>query len=265
MYVRSLTIRALRAITAPLPRVKGFGAVIAWIVKPLRHWDEDVKVKVFGNCMLLNSSDYLSKIVLFTPNYFDRRERKFIKSIVREGDLIVDVGANIGIYTLLFGALVGPMGRVLSIEAERDNARRLRHNIALNDMPWITVHEVGVSDKFERLPLSIDEDGNAGAHSFLMAGDPAKGQHINCKPLSVLLDPGRRARLIKLDIEGFEYRVLKQFIADIKDSGRPDYIMLEDVPSLREGDAVELLVNAGYRVLDRINFNVILEKKCHTP
>jgi FkbM family methyltransferase len=261
--IRRTTLRVVRTFTANPPRIKGFGIALAWIANIFRGWNEEIEVRVFGKYMRLNSSDYLSNIVLFTPNYFDYQERKFIRRIIKKGDYVVDVGANIGIYTLILADRVTASGKVIAIEAERGNAARLRYNIALNDMSWVIVHEVGVSNKVEVLTLLLDGRGNSGAHSFRTQGSESVESHrIACKPLSGLLDPDRTPKFMKIDIEGFEYRVLKQYLADVSNSQWPHYLMLEDAPTLREGDAVALAIDAGYRLLDRINSNVILEKAC---
>ena len=213
--------------------------------------------------MLLNSADYLGNMVLFTPKYFDRKERSIVRTMVQKGDYVVDVGANIGIYTLILASLVTKAGAVVAIEAEQHNANRLRYNLDLNSMDWVVVQQCGVSDKSEELSLVLDESGNAGAHSFIdkKRMDDSRGQSVMCAPLYSLLDKGRAPAFMKLDIEGFEYRVLRQYFEDAPMSSWPLNIMLEDAPTLREGDAVALAVAQGYRLLHRIDDNVFLVKQ----
>ena len=263
MSFRRTAILIAKSFTSAPPRIKGLGIALAWVANFFRRWDVDVETTVFGNRMRLNSSDYLSNIVLFTPNYYDREERAYVRRIVRKGDYVVDVGANIGIYTLILADLVTSTGKVTAIEAEQCNAARLRHNILLNAMSWVTVHQCGVSDRDEELSLQLDNNGNAGAHSFRERVDKAIAaeQRVSCVPLSKLLDHDREPSFLKMDIEGFEHRVLSQYFNDFPKEKWPRHIMLEDVPSLREADAVAVVVGAGYRLLDRIDFNVFLVKE----
>ena len=65
---------------------------------------------------------------------------------------------------------------------------------------------------------------------------------------------------MKLDIEGFEYRVLNRYFDDVQNSQWPDYIMIEDNPSRREDDAVRLLVKNGYKIINRYDANVLLKQ-----
>ena len=111
MSFRRTAILIAKSFTSAPPRIKGLGIALAWVANFFRRWDVDVETTVFGNRMRLNSSDYLSNIVLFTPNYYDREERAYVRRIVRKGDYVVDVGANIGIYTLILADLVTSTGK----------------------------------------------------------------------------------------------------------------------------------------------------------
>lgn len=261
--LRQVAIFLARTLTSAPPRIKGLGVILGWVAAGFRRWNEDVEIVVFGNRMLLNCADYLGNIVLFTPKYYDIKERAIVKSIVGQGDYVVDIGANIGIYTLILANLVAEDGAVVAIEAEQNNADRLRHNLAINCMPWVAVQHCGVSDKYEELVLALDESGNAGAHSFVDSKRKNGGlsQSVACVPLYSLLDKVRAPAFMKLDIEGFEYRVLRQYFADAPKHLWPQHIMLEDAPTLREGDAVALAISQGYRLLHRIDDNVFLVKQ----
>ena len=263
MSFRRGVVAAVAKVTAGVPRVKGLGMLLALPANYFRGWNQEVEARVFGSRMLLNSSDYLSNIVLFTPNYYDRHERALITRIVRRGDYVLDVGANIGIYTLMLAQRVGPTGKVLAVEAEPSNAAKLNRNIALNHLDWITVCPCGVSDKEEYLPMSLNTAGNAGAHSFLVGEDEAEpgGVPIKCVRLASLVEPGRAPRFMKIDVEGFEHRVLKAYFEDVEEANRPDYIMLEDLPSRRENDAAALTAASGYKLLRRIDDNVFFERR----
>lgn len=188
-----------------MPRVKGLGIILALIARVFRRQNlSEVEVSVFGRKMLLNPGDAIGNCLIFTPQWYDFRERRFIKNVVNKGDYVIDIGANIGTYSLIFADLVGPSGKVTAIEAERKNAGVLKHNIEINDIGWVEDRNFGVSDKEERLSLLLNDDGNAGAHSFFKQINPSQTQEIQCHPLFRLIDGSRKPKLIKLDIEGFE-------------------------------------------------------------
>lgn len=263
MKTDSSVMLFVRSVTSNVPRLRGLGRILAFIAKFYRNKKlSDVEVSVFGNKMLLNPNDLIGNCLIFTPQWFGYRERQFIQKILTKGDYVIDVGANIGAYTLIFGGLVGSTGMVTAIEAERDNANRLKHNIDINKMDWVAVKHVGVSDKLEVLSLLLNSTGNAGGHSFYEQSDTICPpiQQVECCLLSELVEPLRKPKLMKLDIEGFEYRVLNRYFDDVQNSQWPDYIMIEDNPSRREDDAVRLLVKNGYKIINRYDANVLLKQ-----
>jgi hypothetical protein len=176
----------VRGISSRLPRIKGLGIILAIIAGTFRRQKlSSVEVLVFRKKMLLDPSDAISNCLIFTPQWYDVRERLFVEKILNKNDYVIDVGANIGAYTLLFAELVGPTGKVTAIEAERNNAERLQHNLEINKILCVDLHNVGVSDKDEILTLLLNGDGNAGAHSFYKQSS-SRGmseQKVQCHPL----------------------------------------------------------------------------------
>lgn len=254
------TVLVVRALTSRVPRIRGVGLVLAWVANYFKKYSDcEVEVSTCGWKMLLNTGDAIGNVMIFTPQWHDPHERQLIRAIIGQGDYVVDVGANVGVYTLLFASLVGARGAVLAVEAEPANARRLTHNVQLNSIDWVTVRNVGVSDKKETLPMLINTDGNAGAHSFYATAADADAVFctIACVPLFGLLEK-RRPQLVKLDIEGFEWRVLRRFFEDAPKTLWPNYILLEDDLKHREHDAVAMLTDIGYRVMRRIDNNAFL-------
>ena len=261
MITRLKLLRLVREVTSRMPRVRGLGRILALIARAFRRQDlPDVEVSVFGRNMLLSPNDAIGNCLIFTPQWYDFRERRLIRKILNRGDYVIDVGANIGTYSLIFADLVGSSGKVTAIEAEQKNARRLKHNLEINDIGWVEVRNFGVSDKEERLSLLLNDDGNAGAHSFYRQANASllRTQEVQCLPLSSLIDGARKPRLMKLDIEGFEWRVLRKYFEDAPNPLWPTFIMLEDDSRHRESDAVPLLLSHGYRFVNRFDANVFM-------
>ena len=253
-------IPAIRTVTSNLPRIRGLGLLLAFIANYFRKRTRiDIEVSVFGRKMLLNTGDWIGNALIFTPQWYDHKERKFLRGILEKGDYVVDIGANIGAYTLIFADLVGESGLITSIEAEEQNARRLTHNVSINGIDWIRIHNNGVSDKQETLSMLLNVTGNAGMHSFFREPDKDNSpvRRIECMPLGNLIE-NRKAKLFKLDIEGFEWRVLRKYFEDVSESLWPTYILLEDDPKNREDDAVSLCQDHGYSILNRYDCNAIM-------
>jgi FkbM family methyltransferase len=239
--------------------VKGLGILIRLIADRFENQPITLEKDVLGSRMRLRTDDLIGRALIFAPNYWDRRERKIIKRIINTGDYVVDIGANIGWYTLFLAKLVGPLGQVDAIEAEQANADELRHNVAINSARQVTIHQVGVSDKNETLALMLNTTGNAGGHSFYDQSHIPNPviQKISCVPLSTIT-AGRRARFMKLDIEGFEHRVLRQFFQETPKDAWPEYLMVEDNPGRREEDAIKLCAEHGYEIFDVADTNIFL-------
>ena len=128
---------------------------------------------------------------------------------LRRGDTAVDVGANIGVHSVLMSRLVGDAGTVYCYEASATNKAYLDRNLALNACPNVVAEQVGVWDAPAELEFSFVEEV-AGCSFFSPAGVRAgRLERVACRPLDDLLRPTTRpVHLIKIDVEGAEMRVL---------------------------------------------------------
>ena len=195
----------------------------------------------------------------FTPQFYDRAEHDFINEFLPAGGVFVDVGANVGIYSLWAAKKTGPSGIVLSIEPNEAALTRLRFNISVNpDLQQISVAAMGVGEKEGNFKLYL-ESTNLGGSSLV-----AKGQapfiEVPCAPLPDILKKyniNRRIGIMKLDIEGYEENVLRVFFADAPESIFPDGLIIENSPDLLTGNMPAMLHKAGYRRFLQTRMNSI--------
>ena len=141
------------------------------MLKPIYRWlfgSEWVETDVWsGIRMRVDPTECIGGNLFFSPQLYDREEREWITARLPEDGVFLDVGANIGAYTLWAGSRLGPMGRLLAIEADPDNFRILQANIAANSLQCSVVLEnVGVSDAVQTLTFYRNNRGNRGANSF---------------------------------------------------------------------------------------------------
>lgn len=148
-------------------------------------------------------------------------ETRFCERIVNEGDVVLDGGANIGLYSLLFGTLVGPSGRVIAFEPDPVNAQRLRHNLGLNALERVEVEEVALWSTQGRMPLHRFDPAFGPWHSL---GEPElphpfrKGEvarpvdsiDVAVTSLDAYCSNAgiQHINLLKLDVEGAEADVI---------------------------------------------------------
>jgi FkbM family methyltransferase len=126
---------------------------------------------------------------------------------LRAGDVVWDVGANIGYLSLLAARIVGPRGRVVAIEPDADCARAIRTNAALNDLHQIEVLEAAASDRSGVADLVVVRDRLWTR--LASVGDHHQGEQRVQVPTVALDDlDGPPPALIKIDVEGAELDVV---------------------------------------------------------
>lgn len=143
---------------------------------------------------------------------FERLQRSILKTLVRPGTTVVDAGAHIGVYTLLFSRWVGPGGRVEAFEPSPGSADRLADHIASNGCANVQLHRTALGEREGMRPLNIAAD--AGMTSF---GPPVGGSRVErvvTVPVTTLDHVAAREEingidLLKLDVEGSEIPVLR--------------------------------------------------------
>lgn len=133
-----------------------------------------------------------------------------VSSYVKPGMTIIDVGANVGYYTVKWGDMVGSQGRVLAVEANPATARLLRENVALNGLAGrCEVHVVaaGVQEGTATLRVPM---GNGGGASFIrdVGRQDVADIEVAVMPLDRLFPDLKNVDLIKIDVEGVEPEVL---------------------------------------------------------
>jgi FkbM family methyltransferase len=226
-YVRAIPNRILR----PLHKFFGLGGGV---------------VDVLGFKMRLDPKECVDTNLWFTPHLYDRAE---INSLLPEfpfQGVLLDVGANIGFWSLRFASTF-PQASIYAIEANPSTFQVLCENIQINKFHNITPLHVGVSDSFGELPLYCNDNGNRGGDSFALGKTEGnRSVMVPVKPLiAILADAGlTRIDVMKIDIEGFEERVLPIFFSEAPHSLWPRFICAEVVhlPQL-----TTLLQSVGYR------------------
>lgn len=134
---------------------------------------------------------------------------------LKPGDVFVDIGANIGYFSVLASDLVGETGRVIAFEASPDFHRRLVRHGRLNGCTNLRAVNEAVSSRPETLRFTLASSQNWGANSAVPLDGPAESSfEAVARPLADLLEPGdiSSARVIKIDVEGSEGAVLRGII-----------------------------------------------------
>lgn len=271
-----LSFRLLSSLTRLIPPLPHASGISNRVVKPMFckwHREQRYRVTVWDSVdMILDPADCIGGNLAFIPQLFDRWERSVINQVLPVDGVFVDIGANIGAHSLWAASRVGPKGRVLAYEAEPRNFSMLKTNIAINKLDNIIMAEqVGVADAFTTLTLQLNLAGNSGGHSFMTAPHDADGAiKVACVPLSTLIAKAGvdHVDFIKIDIEGFELRVLSRFFDDIPEKSllRPGAILTEMYfGDERDAPLITMLEQAGYAFHSSDGLNSLFLKSAKIP
>lgn len=136
----------------------------------------------------------------------DREERALLANIVRPGMTVLDIGANIGIYTRFLAELTGPTGRVIAFEPEPKNFSLLQRAVA--SIRQVTVVHAAVSEKSGTLRLYVADDLNVDHHTY-DAGEGRRAVNVPAIAIDDYINSGERVDVIKMDIQGAELAALR--------------------------------------------------------
>jgi FkbM family methyltransferase len=264
--------RLLRlAQTAPR---NALGKQLARTVRALYLWQapspSDVSVgELRLRCWL--SDNTCERKFVFTPWRFDVRELAAIDEVLPPDGVFIDIGANVGIYTLHAATRMNGRGHIVAFEPFPDAHDRLRFNIestrrGRGDWPRVDVARLGVADSEGTRELTVDAGnlgGNslaAGAARYSRAGAGMRVT-IECRPLLAALIGLRIARVdaLKIDIEGAEDLALCPFLAHAPRALLPRRIVLENSDALWKRDLRAALAGRGYGLLFRTRLNSVYD------
>jgi FkbM family methyltransferase len=170
---------------------------------------------------------------------------EFCDRLVKRGDVAFDCGANQGIYSCAFAAIVGPSGRVIAFEPQDYAVTALKNNLRINGFDNVTVEHAAVSDHEGSAILDVSR----GATSASITRDFGLQEGLTVPTVTLAGIAERvgieRLDLLKMDIEGAEYFALSG--SEILLTKYKPIIVLEATPSEAEWRKIlTLLGRHGY-------------------
>ncbi len=161
---------------------------------------------VQGHRMWLDDKDTLE---LATHPVYEPVETGLFQKEIREGGVVLDIGANIGYYTLIAARLVGPQGRVYAFEPDPVNFRLLQKNVKANGYDNVVLVNKAVSNKNGKIRLYLNPS-NRGDHRVYDSKDGRSSIEIQTVALDRFLKPlDKKIQFIKMDIQGAEALALE--------------------------------------------------------
>lgn len=188
----------------------------------------------FGATMAVDTQDLIQRYV-YMFGLWEPHMTHWLQRRLRPGDTYVDIGANVGYFSLLAAQLVGEKGRVVAIEASPTYHAQIRRHADLNGRTNIRTLHTAVADARRTVTLILASSQNMGAASIVPYDGPAEVTHeVEAHPLPDLLDADETAtaRVIKIDVEGAEGAVIRG-LAPLLDKLRPDAELTVEVTPAR--------------------------------
>ncbi|MFQ5623727.1 MAG: FkbM family methyltransferase [Paracoccaceae bacterium] len=189
---------------------------------------------------------------------FNGPEIDFLVEGLPEGGKAVDVGCNIGAYSLPLARAVGEAGRVLSIDANGAMTARLRYNARISGLANITTVGAAVGDQEGSVDLRISKDDVA-----IVKAQSTPDGAVPQRTLAALVHEAGfdRVDVLKIDIEGFEDKALVPYLDGASPELLPARIVIERPD--RNGDypgCAAAFARHGYRLIDRTRSNSLYLK-----
>jgi FkbM family methyltransferase len=173
------------------------------------HAANHSRVQVFGHCLFVDPADRVIGPALVADGCFEPVETSLLAREIHEGDVVLDVGANIGYYTLLFAKLVGPRGKVFAFEPDANNFQLLKKNVRANGLGNVVLVPKAVADTSGKAMLHLCPD-NKGDHRMYDSGDGRPMVEVETIALDdYFADHRGSINFIKMDIQGSEAAALR--------------------------------------------------------
>jgi len=178
----------------------------------------------------------------------DFHEIRFLESKIKKGDNVIDIGANIGLYTVLFSKWVGISGKVYAIEPAPDNCELIKKTLEFNKIKNVELIQKAASDNDEKALLDVSVDCTGYS---LTNTKTSKQIEIQCIKLDSYFSD-KKIDFVKIDAEGQELNVLKGMRHLLEKEVK---LMLEFDPDTHSDtndpkETLELLESFGYGFTD---------------
>lgn len=187
-------------------------------------------IEIEGNKMYLGDEDYHN----ISLGIFEPEETKLVKRQIKTGQTVVDIGASIGYYTLIFAKLVGESGYVYSFEPSLNKFKILQQNIQLNNLTNINVEKKIVSNIDGEIELFGERSESISLNEYF------KDKKID---------------FIKIDVDGMEKKIVDGMI-HVLENNMPIKLMMEYYPpgleqfSGRPTEFPAILEKMGFEIFD---------------
>jgi len=227
--------------------------------------NKNVVVDIYGSKMWLNLRDKgISKdLFLYGKREPISTDYLITSNILKEGDVVLDIGANIGYYVLIESMLVGDSSKVYAIEPVSSNFKALESNIKLNNCKNVEIFNLAVGDKDRKSLIYVSNQSNRSAmERNLVGGDIVGVEEVDVVSVDSFLKDKHIPNLIRMDVEGYEYQIIKGMTKTLKENEK---IMMElhyrFLPKEQLEEMLQILKENNFKVQFAIYEHKVNENK----
>ena len=199
---------------------------------------------------------------LFNPDY-NLEDLDFLRTHTPEGGVFVDVGANVGTYAMALARHVGDGGTVIAVEPHPVTHARLSFNRAASGFAQVRLVAAAAGPSDGELMVETDGD-NLGASHIVLGAASNKAIKVPSLRLQRILEDAdvQRVDALKIDVEGFEDRVLIRFFSEAPPSMWPKAVVIEHLSKDEwQADCIADMHGRGYREAGRTRSNTLLVRE----
>jgi len=173
--------------------------------------------------------------------------------VLKEGDVVLDVGANIGYYVLVEAQLVGKSGKVYAVEPVRSNFDLLERNVQLNNFKNVSAFQFAFGEKDAKSgEIYVSDKSNLCAmNRNAVGGKIVSAQEVCVETVDTFFKDKAPPNLIRMDVEGYEYQIIKGMAKTLKG----DLKILAELHPLRRYIDPEKM-DEMFDILEQNNFRV---------
>jgi len=245
--------RGLRSLYRALPIEINFMRKLYFKIREMRDLDRVVIKTIAGITYELHLNEFIDSEIYYY-GCFEENTTRAIKNIVRPGMTVLDIGANIGAHTLPMAKIVGLEGRVIAFEPMAWAQQKLRTNLELNSFANILVEKTALSNKTDTGPASFRTSWNK--YEFT-SKSVATDESVAFERLDDYVEKKNLSNVdfIKLDVDGFEYKVLEGSVETLKRFKPTLSMELGNYTLEKHGDTLEALIH----LLDSLGYKFFRE------
>jgi len=235
-----------------------FRPMLSRLVSLLRAGPVDVPYQG-GSFRFYHQGSATERGALFNPDY-NLEELNFLRAQVAPGGVFVDVGANVGTYAMALARRIGAAGTVIAIEPHPVTHARLAFNRAASGFSQVTLVAAAAGPADGELLIETDGD-NLGASHIVADNAGSNAIRVRSLRLQRILDDAAVSQVdaLKIDVEGFEDRVLTGFFREAPPSLWPRAVVIEHLSRHEwRDDCIADMRTRGYAEAGKTRSNTML-------